>query len=106
VRRTGLGAKTTVGELADAEPLLDLPELPFPATVTDARPGDESATVAFRGNRYSVPPGLSGVICELHHRLSSSTLEIHAPSGTLLATHRLAPAGAGPSCALPNPGPP
>ncbi len=94
-RRTALGAKTTVGELADAEPLLDLPGLPFPATVTVTRPVDDNATVAFRGNRYSVPPGLSGVTLELRHRLASSTLEIHAGSGAQLATHRLAPAGAG-----------
>jgi transposase len=94
-RRTALGAKTTVGELADAEPLLDLPALPFPATITVERPVDDNATVAFRGNRYSVPPGLSGIIVELRHRLASATLEVHAASGAQLATHRLAPAGAG-----------
>ncbi len=94
-RRTALGVKTTVGELADAEPLLDLPALPFPATVTVERPVDDNATVAFRGNRYSVPPGLSGVTLELRHRLASATLEVHATSGILLATHRLAPTGAG-----------
>ena len=94
-RRTALGAKTTVGALADAEPLLDLPALPFPATITVDRPVDDNATVAFRGNRYSVPPGLSGVTVELRHRLASATLEVHAASGALLATHRLAPAGAG-----------
>src|SRR5664279_1680897 len=94
-RRTALGVKTTVGELADAEPLLDLPALPFPATVTVERPVDDNATVAFRGNRSSVPPGLSGVTLELRHRLASATLEVHAASGILLATHRLAPTGAG-----------
>jgi transposase len=92
-RRTALGIKTTVGQLADAEPLLDLPSLPFPATITVERPVDDNATVAFRGNRYSVPPGLSGVSLELRHRLASSTLEIHAGSGALLVSHRLAPAG-------------
>jgi transposase len=95
LRRTALGVRTTVGELADAEPLLDLPALPFPATITVERPVDDNATVAFRGNRYSVLPGLSGIIVELRHRLSSATLEIVAASGSLLATHRLAPAGAG-----------
>ncbi len=95
LRRTVLGVRTTVGELADAEPLLDLPALPFPATITVERPVDDNATVAFRGNRYSVLPGLSGITVELRHRLSSATLEIVATSGSLLATHRLAPAGAG-----------
>ena len=94
-RRTALGATTTVGALADSEPLLELPPAGFPATITAERLVDDNATVAFRGNRYSVPPGLCGLTLELRHRLSSATLEIHAASGALLATHRLAPAGAG-----------
>ena len=67
------------------------------------RPVDDNATVAFRGNRYSVPPGISGVTLELRHRLASATLEVHAASGALLATHRPA---RGPSCARPSTGPP
>ncbi len=94
-RRTAFGEKTTVGELADAEPLLALPTLPFPATVIVERPVDDNATVAFRGNRYSVQPGLSGTTLELRHRLASSTLQVHAASGALLVSHRLAPSGAG-----------
>jgi hypothetical protein len=31
----------------------------------------------------------------LRHRLGSSTVEVHAPTGALLVAHRLAPAGAG-----------
>ena len=31
----------------------------------------------------------------MRHRLNSGTVEIHSPAGTLLVTHRLAPAGAG-----------
>ena len=77
---------------------------PSPATITVTRPVDDNATVAFRGNRYSVPPGLSGVVLELRHRLASSTLEIHATSGALLATHRLAPSRSRPSCAPPSTG--
>jgi len=94
-RRHASGERTTVGALADTEPLLTLPPLPFPATVTVLRPVDDNATVAFRGNRYSVPPGLSGVTVEVRHRLAATTLEVHAASGSLLATHRLAPPGAG-----------
>lgn len=50
------------------------------------RPVDDNATVAIPGNRHSVPPGLSGHTIELRHRLASPTLDIHAASGTLLAT--------------------
>jgi transposase len=94
-RRTATGAKTTVGVLGDAEPLLALPALAFPATIEVTRVVAANATVAFRGNRYSVPPGLTDVDLSLRHRLGSATIEIHSPVGGLLAAHRLAPPGAG-----------
>ena len=84
-----------MGELADAEPLLALPPVPFPATISVERIVAADATVAFRGNRYSVPPGLPGVTVLLRHRLSAATVEVHTAAGALLGTHRLAPAGAG-----------
>jgi transposase len=91
----GTAGRTTVGALADAEPLLALPAAPYPATVEVARPVDVDATVAFRGNRYSVPPGLAGAQLVLRHRLGTATLEVCSAAGSLLATHRLVPAGAG-----------
>jgi hypothetical protein len=94
-RRGPAGERTTVGALADAEPLMALPWAPYPATICDERTVADNATVAFRGNRYSVPPGLSGSVLEVRHRLSTSTLEVHAPSGALVARHVLAPAGSG-----------
>ena len=87
--------RTTVGALADAEPLLALPAAPYPATVEVGRPVDTDATVAFRGNRYSVPPGLIGSQLVLRHRLGTATLEVYSAAGSLLATHRLAAASAG-----------
>ena len=87
--------RATVGELADAEPLLALPALAFPATIEVTRIVAPNATVAFRGNRYSTPPGLGGSELTLRHRLNSGTVEVHSPAGTLLVAHRLAPAGAG-----------
>lgn len=85
----------TVGELADAEPLVALPAAPYPATVEVTRTVAANAVVAFRGNRYSVPPGLAGTELVLRHRLGTATVEVHAPSGALMVSHRLAPAGAG-----------
>ena len=85
----------TVGELAEAEPLRSLPAVPYPATIEVAAPVDERASVAFRGNRYSVLPGLAGTTMALRHRLGTSTLEVVSPAGALLVTHDLAPAGAG-----------
>ena len=84
-----------VGELAAAEPLLPLPAAPYPATVEAAVTVDHRASVAFRGNRYSVMPGMQGMTVALRHRLGTQALEIYSPAGTLLVTHQLAPAGSG-----------
>ena len=54
-----------------------------------------TAAVAFRGNSYSVPPGLAGSQVECRHRLGTGTLEICSAAGLQLAAHRLAPDGAG-----------
>jgi transposase len=93
-RRTAFGAATTVGRLADAEPLLGLPPVAFPATIEADRVVADNATVAFRGNHYLVPPGLGGVELVVRHRLGSGTVEIHSPAGQLVS-HRLAPPGSG-----------
>ncbi|MGC8626903.1 MAG: Mu transposase domain-containing protein [Acidimicrobiales bacterium] len=85
----------TVGELAAAEPLLPLPVAPYPATVEAVVTVDHRASVAFRGNRYSVMPGMQAVQVTLRHRLGTKALEVYSSSGTLLVTHRLAPAGSG-----------
>lgn len=94
VRADGRLWLPTVRELADAEPLLALPAAPYPVVLEDSAPVADNATVAFRGNRYSVPPGLSGAELTLRHRLGSGTLEVHSPAGVLLVSHRLSPAGA------------
>lgn len=85
----------TVGSLADAEVLMALPAVPYPATIEVTRSVDDRASVAFRGNRYSVAPGLGGVELTLRHRLGTAALAVFSPSGALMVTHRLAPAGAG-----------
>lgn len=83
----------TVGALADAEPLLALPPVAYPATLTASVPVAADATVAFRGARYSVPPGLIGAALTVRHRLGGPTIELVAPSGALVAVHRLASGG-------------
>ena len=93
-RRTVAGP-VTVGVLAETEPLLALPAAPFPATVSVTRVVGDNAAVAFRGNSYSVPPGLAGAVLTLSHRLGSATVEVASPAGGVLVSHRLAPAGAG-----------
>jgi transposase len=85
----------TVGELAEAEPLLALPAAAYPATLEVSLTVGDSASVAFRGNRYSVPPGLRGLEVTARHRLGTGILEVFSPAGVLLVAHRLVPPGLG-----------
>jgi len=88
------GQRTSVGELAAGEPLAPLP-LAFPATVSVERVVSAQALVAFRGNSYSVPPGLAGTAVIVSHRLGEQILDIATAAGTVLARHRREPDGAG-----------
>ena len=85
----------SVGELADTEVLMALPPVPYPATIEMQKTVDDKASVAFRGNRYSVAPGMGGSEVTLRHRLGTASLEIFSPAGTELVSHRLAQFGAG-----------
>lgn len=91
-RRRG---RSTVGELAAGEPLLALPELPFPAEYREQRVVSRDALVSFEGNQYSVAPGHAGATVEVRARLGELHLEIYTPTGHRIARHRRALAGAG-----------
>lgn len=94
--------RPTVGELAEREQLLALPAAPYPAAIERGRTVGPSSLVAFRGNRYSVAPGLEGTEVTARHRLGSGTVEIVSTAGTVLASHRLVPEGAGQICRSPE----
>ncbi len=89
------GRRVSAGELAAAEPLRPVPAVPFPAELTAARAVTAQALVAFRGNSYSVPPGLRGAAVTVTHRLGSGYLAITTASVAVIARHRRAPDGAG-----------
>jgi transposase len=89
------GARTTVGVLADAEGLHPLPVVAYPAELSVTRVVSPQGLVDFRGNRYSVPPGLPGASVQLRHRLGGDVLHVTTTSGARVAEHRLAPPGAG-----------
>lgn len=91
----------TVGALADTEPLLALPDAPFPAEVVEVRTVAPNALVSLWGNRYSVPPGLVGGHVQIRWRLGAELFTVHA-GGVVVATHRLAPRGAQRTVRLPE----
>jgi len=88
-------ARTTVGVLAAAEPLTVPPLLPYPVSVSVQRVVSAQALVAFRGNFYSIGPGLSGATVTVRHRLDGTTIEVATGGGVVLARHHREPDGAG-----------
>lgn len=92
---------STVGVVADAEPLLALPEAPYPAEITEVRTVAANALISLWGNRYSVPPGLVGGHVQVCWRLGAETFTISA-AGVVVATHRHASRGAQRTVRLPE----
>lgn len=84
----------TVADLAAAERLLSLPELPFPACYREQRIVARDALVEFETNRYSVPPAHAGQSVEVRARLGEVHLEIYSLAGRRIARHRRATVGA------------
>jgi transposase len=91
-RRRGQG---TVAQLAAAEQLLSLPELPFAAEHREQRLVRRDALVEFEGNCYSVAPAHAGQGVEVRARLGDVHLEIYSQAGRRIARHRRALPGAG-----------
>ena len=93
---------STVGDLADREPLLGLPPMPYAAEGSLIRRVAANGLVAVWGNRYSVPPGVIGTQVTIRWRLGDPTIDIVSGSGRLVATHRKVPRGQGRVIRLPE----
>ena len=93
---------STVGELADTDPLLELPPMPYPAEGTLTRKVASNGLVSVWGNQYLVPPGVIGTQVTVRWRLGDPTIDIASGSGRLVATHRKVPRGQGRTVRLPE----
>lgn len=93
--RTVAGATVSVAELAATEPLAPVPTTPYPAVISAAPTVTDQALVAFRGNHYSVPPGMPGRVLMVSVRLGEAHVEVATEAGMVLARHRREPDGAG-----------
>lgn len=94
LRATATG-KVTVATLAATEPLATLPGSPYPLILSQNRTVSRQAMVAYRGNRYSVPPELASATVSVTHVLGSTVIDIVTSSQITIARHRLAADGAG-----------
>nr|AIU93892.1 hypothetical protein LRS1606.458 [Rhodococcus sp. NS1] len=93
--RTTSEGKSTVAAIAATEPLTPPPSVPYPVTVAETRTVSRQALVAYRGNRYSVPPELAAAQATVTRRLGDEVIAIVTASHITVARHRLAPDGAG-----------
>ncbi|WP_431953262.1 Mu transposase domain-containing protein [Nocardia lijiangensis] len=94
-KRVREGQSTTVGELAAAEQLRPAPATTYPAEIREPRKVTAQGLVSWRGNEYSVPPGLPGAVVTVIHRLGAETISVATDSGAIVAAHRRALDGAG-----------
>ena len=95
-------ADATVEELADTEPLLPLPAMPYPAEGTLVRKVAANGLVSLWGNRYSVPPSVVGSEVTVRWRLGDPRFDVVSASGQLVAAHRKVPRGQGRVVRLPQ----
>ena len=93
--RATAGGRSSVAVLAQREPLAALPPTPYPVIVTEARTASRQALVAYRGNRYSVPPELAGAEVIVSHPLGDQFLELATAGGIVIARHGMAADGLG-----------
>jgi transposase len=89
------GRPSTVGALADAERLMALPATRYPATMEVIRKVAANATVAYRGNHYSVDPSLVGIDVVVRISAAKHEIDIIDLATGLLARHRLVAPGQG-----------
>ncbi len=93
---------STVAELADSEPLLELPPVAYPAEGTLERKVAANGLVSLWGNQYSVPPGVINTQVVIRWRLGDPTIHIFSGSGRLVATHQKITRGMGRVMRLPE----
>jgi hypothetical protein len=87
-RRVGPdGNRCTVADLAAAERLRPVPKNPPIVVITATRKATAQALVHYRGNRYSLPPGLAGATVTVTHRAGGTTLAVVTGNGVTVAVH-------------------
>jgi len=93
--RATTDGRSSVAMVAAAEPLQPIPATPYPVIVSEPRTASRQALVAYRGNRYSVPPELAAAAVVVSHPLGDHFLDIATTGGIVIARHHMAADGLG-----------
>jgi transposase len=80
--------RCTVAAIADTEPLKPVPAAPYPVIIAEQRTASRQALVAYRGNRYTVPPELAMATVTVSHPIGGEFIDIATSSGIIVARHR------------------
>ena len=94
MRATAEG-RFTVAVLAETEPLQPVPAQPYPVIVTEERTASRQALVAYRGNRYSVPPELAAAQVVVTRPVGGEFIDVATTAGIVIARHKLLADGLG-----------
>lgn len=89
------GRKVSVATVAAGELLRSAPAVAYPVIISDARKVSRQALIAYRGNRYSVPPELAGAQVTVTRPVGGECIDIATVSGIVIARHRLLGDGTG-----------
>jgi hypothetical protein len=87
--------KSTVATVAQTEPLQPVPAAPYPLIVAEQRTASRQALVAYRGNRYSVPPELAAARVVVTRPVGGQFIDIATATGIVVARHKLLADGLG-----------
>jgi hypothetical protein len=87
--------RATVATVATSEPLAPAPAAPYPVIVAERRIASRQALVAYRGNRYSVPPELAAASVVVSHPVGGEFIDIATAAGIVVARHKRAADGLG-----------
>jgi transposase len=93
--RASADGRSSVAAVAAREPLRPIPARAYPAVLTETRVASRQALVAWRGNRYSVPPELAAAQVTVSHPVGADHVDIATAAGIVIARHRLAADGLG-----------
>jgi len=83
LRPTATDRRASVATVAATEPLRLVPPIAYPAVLTEPRQVTRQALVAYRGNRYSVPPELVGSTVTVSRRVGGEHLDISTLTGNV-----------------------
>ena len=94
--------RLTVAAVAETEPLAPVPASPYPMIMAEERTASRQALVAYRGNRYSVPPELAMARVTVSRPVGGESSTSPPPRASSSHATNFSPTGSAPRCVMPG----